>query len=208
MQASPYDTYTYEIIGSDDPDDIGMNFVVSMPRTKRFVGIKLEDYVRLTASQKHVAKPQKFLTATPGVPSSYPVNYNDVPYYKDSKHPFLEGRDLNGGNTFEMVGTGGSTTRSISLASSTSSTTTVEVGVETELVATIMGVKAGVGFNYNHTDESTHTIGQELMVEGTVPGLPSLNDPKHPQFNWNIVWFYVNDEGGVYPVINYEVTKR
>ena len=213
MQASPFDTYTYEIIDSDDPDDIGMNFVVSIPRDKRFVSINLEDYVRLTASQKHVSKPQKFLTATPGVPSSYPVNYDEVPYYKGNNLtglicPFLEGRDLNGGNTYEMVGTGGSTTRSISLANSSSTTTTVEVGVETELVATLMGVKAGVGFNYNHTNENTHTIGQELTVEGTVPGLPSLSDPEHPQFNWNIVWFYVKDDGGIYPVVNYAVTKK
>ena len=80
--------------------------------------------------------------------------------------------------------------------------------METELVATLMGVKAGVGFNYNHTNENTHTIGQELTVEGTVPGLPSLSDPEHPQFNWNIVWFYVKDDGGIYPVVNYAVTKK
>ena len=107
-----------------------------------------------------------------------------------------------------MTGTGASTSRSISLATSDSHTTTVEVGVETELVGTLMGIKAGVGFNYNHTNESTHTIGEELTVEGTVPGLPSLNDPDHPQFNWNIVWFYVKDEGGVYPVVNYAVTEK
>ena len=84
----------------------------------------------------------------------------------------------------------------------------MEIGVEMELVATMNGVKAGVGFNYNHTNENTHTIGKEFAVSGTVPGLPSLNDPEHPQFNWNIVWFYVKDEGGVYPVVNYAVTEK
>ena len=210
MHATPFDTYTYEIIGSDDPDDLGTEFVLSMPRTRRFVGLKLEDYVRLMGSQKHVAKPQKYLTATPGVPSSYPPLYDTKSslYYVNDKHPFLQGHDLNGGNSYEMTGTGASTSRSISLATSDSHTTTVEVGVETELVGTLMGIKAGVGFNYNHTNESTHTIGEELTVEGTVPGLPSLNDPDHPQFNWNIVWFYVKDEGGVYPVVNYAVTEK
>ncbi len=208
MQAMPYDTYTYEIIGSDEPDDIGMNFVVSMPRTRRFVGVKLEDYVRLTADQKGVAKPQKYLTATPGVPSSYPVNYKDLPMFIDNDHPFLQGKDANDGETYEMAGTGGFTTRSISLATSDSNTKTVKVGVETELVATIMGVKAGVGFSYNNTNETTHTIGKEFIVSGSVPGLPSLKDPKYPQFNWNIVWYYVKDEGGIYPVVNYAVTER
>ena len=51
MQASPYDTYTYEIIASDEPDDIGMNFVVSIPRDRRFVNLTLEDYIRFTADQ-------------------------------------------------------------------------------------------------------------------------------------------------------------
>ena len=208
MHATPYDTYTYEIIGSDEPDDLGAAFIVSMPRTRRITGVKLEDYVRLTADQKGVSRPQRHLTATPGVPSSYPVNYNNYPKFVDKGHPFLQGRDLNGGEIYEMVGTGGGTTRSISLATSDYDSNSVEVGVETELVATLMGVKAGVGFNYNHTNETTHTIGNEFVVSGTVPGLPSLSDPEHPQFNWNIVWYYVKDDGGVYPVINYAVTEK
>ena len=207
MQATPYDNYTYKIVKSDEIDDIGTTFVVSMPRTRVFVGLRLEDYVRLMSSQKNVAKPQRHLTSIPGHPFTYPENYDNVPMYVSDKYPFLKGRDLDGGNTNEMVGTGSSTSRSISLATSDSKTTSVEVGVETELVGTLMGVKAGVGFNYNHTNENTHTIGEELTVEGSVPGLPSLSDAEHPQFRWNLVWYYVKDAGGVYPVINYIVTR-
>ena len=208
MHATPYDTYTYEIVDSDNPDDLGTTFVMSMPRTRRFIGLKLEDYVRLTASQRGVSRPQRVLYGTPGVPSSYPPNYNDYISFGSKKYPFMSGQDLNGGNTYEMVGTGGSTTRTLSLQRDTTSTSTVEIGNEIELVATVGGVKAGLGFNYNHTDESSHVFGEEFTVAGTVPGLPSLNDPEHPQFNWNIFWFYVKDEGGVYPVINYAVTER
>ena len=210
MQATPFDTYRYEIVSSDNPDEVGTEFVVSMPRTRRFVNIKLEDYVRLTASQKGVAKPQRYLTATPGVPSSYPPLYNPNSglYYVNDEHPFLQGKDPNTGSTFGMAGTGKGSTRAISLETSDSKTTSVEIGVEMELVANVNGVKAGVGFNYNHTNEHTHTIGKELTVSGTVPGLPSLSDSKYPQFNWNIYWYYVKDEGGVYPVINYAVTEK
>ena len=210
MQATPFDTYRYEIVSSDNPDEIGTEFVVSMPRIRRFVPLTLEDYVRLTASQKGVAKPQRYLTATPGVPSSYPPLYdpNSGKYFVNDEHPFLQGRDPNGGNTFGMAGTGKYSTRTISLATSDSKTTSVEIGVEMELVANVNGVKAGVGFNYNHTNEHSHTIGKELTVSGSVPGLPSMNDPEHPQFNWNIYWYYVKDEGGVYPVVNYAVTEK
>ena len=39
-----------------------------------------------------------------------------------------------------------------------------------------------------------------------MPGLPSVTD-EHPQFRWNLVWYYVKDANGeIYPVINYIVT--
>ena len=209
MHATPYDTYTYEIVDSDDPDDVGTTFVMSMPRERRFVGLMVDDYVRLTTSQKHVPRPQRFLFGKPGIPSSYPRNYDGyASIYGTKKYPFLCGRDLNHNESFEMVGTGGSSTRSLSLSRDSTSNTTVELGIETELVATVGGVKAGIGFNYNHTDESVHEFGENFTVAGTVPGLPSANDPEHPQFVWNIYWYYVNDEGGVYPVINYAVREK
>ena len=207
MHATPYDTYVYEVVDSDDPDDIGTEFIMSMPRTRRFVGLTIDDYKRLTASQRGVPKPQNYLKGTPGVPSSYPKNYDQ--YLNGSKkYPCLCGRDLNHKESFEMVGTGGSSTRSLSLRRDSTSNTTVDVGIETELVVTAGGAKVGVGFNYNHSDESVHQFGEDFTVAGTVPGLPSTNDPEHPQFNWNIYWYYVKDEGGVYPVINYAVREK
>ena len=211
MQATPYDVYTYEIIGSNDPDEMGTTFQVSMPRKRVFIGLALEDYVRLMASQKGVGKPQLHLTSTPGKPFTYPENYDYVPYIirNNDDYPFRKAHDLNGGETNEMVGTGGViATRSIEIESSTTHTTTVEIGVETELVGTLMGIKAGVGFNYNHTNESSHTFSEGLAVEGAVSGLPSNSDrKKYPQFRWNLVWYYVKDVNGeIYPVINYIVT--
>lgn len=50
----------------------------------------------------------------------------------------------------------------------------------------------------------THEIGSEFTVEGSVPGLPLVTD-EHPQFRWNLVWYYVKDQGGIYPVVNYVV---
>ena len=71
-----------------------------------------------------------------------------------------------------------------------------------------MGVKAGVGFNYNHTDESTHTVGNELSVGGTVPAQKVFSD-KYPAYHWNLLWYYVKDStsGEIYPIVNYVVTR-
>ncbi|MBQ3629996.1 MAG: hypothetical protein II949_02045, partial [Prevotella sp.] len=66
MQATPYDVYTYEIIGTDDPDEMGTEFVVAMPRQRTFIALGLQDYVRLTADQRGVGRPQDHLTSTPG----------------------------------------------------------------------------------------------------------------------------------------------
>ena len=112
------------------------------------------------------------------------------------------------GYTNEQVpeGTGNSATRSLSMATSDSKTKSVSLEVETELVATVGGAKAGVGFNYGHTKENTHTIGQEFSVGGTVSGVPD-DDNSYKRFRWNVVWYYVKDAGGIYPVVNYIVTR-
>ena len=212
MQAALHDVYTYEIIGATDPDEIGTTFQVSMPRGRYFTHLALDDYVRLMASQKGVAKPQKHLTSTPGQPFTYPENYDYVPgiIRNNDDYPFMKAHDMSGGETLEMLGTGGGiATRSIEIESTTTHTNGVEIGVETELVGTLMGIKAGVGFNYNHTHESSHIIGEGSSVEGSVAGLPSGTDvEKYPRFKWNLVWYYVKDSNGeIYPVVNYIVTR-
>ena len=212
MQAKPYDVYTYEIIGTNDPDEMGTTFQVSMPRERVFVGLGLADYVRLMADQKGVAKPQLHLTSTPGKPFTYPENYDYVPYIirNNDDYPFMKAHQLGGDETLELLGTGGSiATRSIEIESTTTHTNSVEIGVETELVGTLMGIKAGVGFNYNHTHESSHSIGEGSSVEGSVAGLPTGTDlSQYPRFKWNLVWYYVKDGNGeIYPVVNYIVTR-
>lgn len=211
MQATPYDVYTYEIIGTDNPDEMGTTFQVSMPRTRTFIGLALDDYVKLMASQKHVPKPQKHLTSTPGKPFTYPESFDYLRgiIRNDDNYPFRMARDLNNKETLETVGTGGViATRSIEVEQTTTTTHSVEIGVETELVATVGNVKAGIGYNYNHTHESSHIIGTGFGVEGSVSGLPSNSDrKKYPQFRWNLGWYYVRDCGQIYPVVNYIVTR-
>ena len=56
MQATPFDTYRYEIFGSDDPDEEGLEFVVSMPRERAFVLMTLSKYVRLMAREEECGK--------------------------------------------------------------------------------------------------------------------------------------------------------
>ena len=209
MQAQFYDTYTYEITGSSDPDNIGLTVQVSAPRNREFVGMKLDDYVKLVGYQPGVARPQNYITSKPGFPFTYPTSADNLPgaIYNSDVFPFLIGRNSLNQEKPQITG-GTKVNRSMSLASSSSKTTSVEIGVETELVATVNNVKAGVGFNYNHTDESTHTVGSELSVGGTVPIQKVISD-EYPVYHWNILWYYVKDSnsGEIYPVVNYVVTR-
>jgi hypothetical protein len=123
----------------------------------------------------------------------------------NSNYPFLKGRNGSSENC-QGAGTGdGSYTRTISLEKYVSETKTVEFNVETELVGKVNGAKAGVGFNYGNSKETTRTLGSELFVEGTVPNVPSL---QYGQFYWNLVWYYVKDGKNIYPVVNYIVSNR
>lgn len=205
LRATLYDTYTYRVVDSGDPDDLGMTFRVSMPRSSDYISLNLQDYVLLMGNRWDVAKPQRVLTSTPGDPWSYPNNYNGFPYaIKDNDDfPFLKGR-VDNSETGQWVGSG-TATRSISLEKYVSETKTVEFNIETELVGKAAGAKAGVGFNYGNSKETTRTIGSELNVEGTVPGLPSVASSEYKSFHWNLVWYYVNDDGHIYPVVNYIV---
>ena len=208
LTARLYDTYIYRIIDSGDPDDLGMTFQVSMPRQNTFqTSLALEDYVLLMGNSWDVARPQDVLTSTPGDPWSYPSSYGSFPYaiMNNSNYPFLKGRNGSSENC-QGAGTGdGSYTRTISLEKYVSETKAVEFNVETELVGKVNGAKAGVGFNYGNSKETTRTLGSELFVEGTVPNVPSL---QYGQFYWNLVWYYVKDGKNIYPVVNYIVSNR
>lgn len=210
MEATPYDCYTYEITNSGNPDDIGMTFVLSMPRKRTIVPISFSDYELLMGNQRNAAHPNRVITAKAGDPWSYPSNFKDDRYIirHNNDYPFLMGM-VNGTATSQSAGSGsGYATRSISLEKNHSETSSVEIGMETELVGKVNGVKAGVGFNYSHNKENTRTIGSELTVEGTVPALPSIFDPNHKNFFWNLVWYYVRDGKEIYPVVNYIVTPK
>ncbi|MBO5591870.1 MAG: hypothetical protein J5913_02790 [Prevotella sp.] len=210
MEATPYDCYTYEIVSSGNPDDIGMTFVLSMPCQRTVVPISFSDYELLLGNQPNAAHPNRVITAKAGDPWSYPRNFKDDPYIirHNNNYPFLMGM-VNGTATSQSAGSGsGYVTRSISLEKNHSETSSVEIGMETELVGKVNGVKAGVGFNYSHNKENTRTIGSELTVEGTVPTLPTMFDPNHKNFFWNLVWYYVRDGKEIYPVVNYIVTEK
>lgn len=207
MQVSPFDTYTYRIIASDNPDDLGGEVQLSSPLPRMFLGLKLADYNRMTADQKNVPNLSHYFSHTPGKPFSYPDDEAFITSQAENPH-FMWGRDANNNTAVVSCGTGGFTTRTISMQKDTTKANSETYGFELELVTIWgVGVKAGAGFGYDHTNETSHTVSETHEVSAQVSGVESANDPEHPLFRWNFVWYKECLEGQEFPVITYMVKK-
>lgn len=207
MQVSPFDTYTYRIIASDDPDELGGEVQLSSPLPRMFLGLKLEDYNRMTADQHNVPNLSRYFKHTPGDPFSYP---NEEIYFTSrAENPqFMWGRDASGNTAVVSCGSTGSTTRTITIQNDTTTANSATYGFDVELVTTWgVGVKAGAGFGYGHTNETSHTVSQTHEVSAEVKGIPSAYDAEHPMFRWNFVWYKECLRGQEFPVVTYMVQR-
>lgn len=206
MQVSPYDTYTYRIIASDNPDEIGGLIQISSPLPRMFLGLTLDDYTRMTADQKNVPNLSGYFQHIPGQPFTYPSD--ELMIHSQAANPcFMWGRDASNNTAVVSCGAGGFTSRSISMQNDTTTSNSQSYGFELELVVTLGNVKAGAGFGYNHTNETSHTVSETHEVSAQVNGLPSANDAEHPMFRWNFVWYKESLNGQEFPVIQYMVKR-
>lgn len=80
--------------------------------------------------------------------------------------------------------------------------------VETELVLSVGCAKAGYGFCYNNTNETTHEESSGFSVSACVPALaPGDNNPNRTLFMWNLFWYKYRVGNQTFPVVNYVVKK-
>lgn len=149
MQVTPYTLYTYEITNAKDSDEIGGKYQVAIPGKSRTIGLALSDYEALVGNAPGVPYLGNVFKHTIGNPFSYP------------KPGTIDGWNVMWGNgkddSYVTTGSGGATTREISIEMSTSGSTGFSFSNETELVVTAGCVKAGVGFGYNRSNEVSHS---------------------------------------------------
>ena len=205
MQVTPYDTYTYEVIEAENIDQLGNELTLSIPGQTMTVGLALRDYEYLMADTKGAPRLRQLFKHTIGDPFSYPRSNEDI-------HTNVKGSTIMWGNgrwdDWVTTGSGGSVIREISLDESTSESASFSFSVETELVGTVMGVKAGAGFGYGNTNETTHEEGQGFTVSACVPGLAPNDNSGRTFFDWNMCWYKYTLNGQTFPVVNYIVKKR
>ncbi|MGM9711086.1 MAG: FISUMP domain-containing protein [Prevotella sp.] len=206
MQVTPYDTYTYEVVDAANVDQIGNEVVLSTPQETMTVGLALTDYERLMADDKNAPNLREVFKHQIGDPFSYPKSNEQI------KSNVLGSEVLWGNGQWDSwvtTGSGGSVIREISLDESTAESAAFTFSVETELVVTALGAKAGAGFGYGNTNETTHEESKGFTVSACVPGLaPGDQSPNRSFFDWNLCWYKYKLAGQTFPVVNYVVKKR
>ena len=206
MQVTPYDNYTYEVVASDNVDEIGGLLNLSIPQKPMTVGLALSDYDYLMADNKNAPDLHEVFSHTVGDPFSYPSTADKV----KTNVPGSEILWGNGQwNDFVTTGSGGSNIREIALDNSTATSAAFSFSVESELVVTAFCAKVGAGFGYGNTNETTHEESQGFSVSACVPGLaPGDKNPNRSFFDWNLCWYKYKLAGQTFPVVNYVVKKR
>lgn len=203
LSATFFDTYTYEVIQSGNPDDIGGLLTISLPGEQRTMGMTLNDYERLTADNPTVPNLRQLFKHKVGFPFTYPSAKNQIQTNVSGSSvlwamPFA-------GQEFVSVGSGTDVNRSITLDEETVQTSAFSFGMEMELVATVGTVKAGAGFGYNNTNASSHTEGKGHSIAGHVSGLQSIGDSGLADYRWTVCWYKYKLGGQTFPVIQYVV---
>jgi uncharacterized protein (TIGR02145 family) len=231
LSAYYYDHYTYEAVAGN-PDILGSKMNISIPYGYEMMRITLDDYNRVRADREDIPDVNPFfkvyditqlgggwttLNGTsviqPGYPFSYPKKATDIingysfkrykPTCDDAGtivHDWLE-------VGFVGIGSGGATEQQI----------TVQEGLLTEDVVkrstTVEQSSTWGWYNSGHTDGGNKEIARGfevingLTVGGQVSGLRSLGENGLPNFKFNLVWYYGNANGNVFPVVNYLVKE-
>lgn len=204
LQVTPFDLYTYEVTASGNPDEIGGEVNLSIPRKPITLGLSLEDYDSYMCDAPGTPNLHNVLRHTVGNPFTYPSSPDQLCANAGGQVLWGNGK----WDDFITTGSGGSTEREITLETSTAQSAGFSFSVENELVVTAGCVKAGVGFGYGNSNETTHEETSGFTVSGMVPGLKSGDrNPARPFFDWNLCWYKCKLAGQTFPVVNY-VVKR
>ncbi len=198
MQVTPYTLYTYEITNAENPDEIGGEYHVAIPGKPKTIGLGLADYEALVADAPGAPYLGNVFKHTIGDPFSYPKPGD----YMGWDTMWGDGK----ADSYVSTGSGGATTREISIETSSSEETGFSFSNETELVVSAGCVKVGAGFGYNRSNRVSHSETKGFAVSASVPGLVvGDTNPNRKFFDWNLCW-YCNSAGGqTFPVVNYVV---
>jgi len=200
----PYDVYKYTVTTHPDPAMIGVDVVVSMPRSPVTLQVERGFYNANVAHGGPLVNSLVF-THNAGNPSSYPSSSakDSIMSKYSSILPLRWAYDF--GPTSVGQG-GGDTTLEINIATESGLGGAIGVEVEFEAQATLGFVVAG--FSVGVSTESSLQIvhGQESTYTGTVANLPTSTFAAN-YYSWGLFTYVMDDHpsGQQFEVLNYWV---
>ena len=203
----PYDIYTYIITSHPDPNVMGNEIVVSMPRSPVTLQVERSFYNANVAHGGPLIDSSVF-NHSAGDPTSYPnsiekdtivSNYYSDPLFTPSQWAYEFGP--------VSVGQGGGDT-SLEINVATESGLGVAVGVEAEfeLEATAGVIVAGFSIGISNETSLQISHGSESTYSGAVANLPSTEFAAN-SYDWGLFTYVMDDHasGQKFEIINFWV---
>jgi len=195
----PYDQYTYRIVSHPNPEAIGKEFILSVPREPRTFQVERSFYnANVLDASSRIG--DSVFTHTIGDPTTYPTDAD--------RNTILNrfGGFQDGPRDVDLAGSRNAT---IDVAQETGASTTLAVSYEKTLKVTGGNVMGG----YSVGSESTATLGFTIGSSTTYSGTVGAVDPTSGAFNsndlyaWGIMAYTqdVHESGQQFQVINYWV---
>jgi hypothetical protein len=192
----PIDQYTYTIVSHPNPELVGGEVVVSLPREPITVLTRREFYNQaITPEAFHVD--ERVFEHVPGDPTSYPNRVEQSTLL--SQYEGIQSREVDVGEGGGSVSVGVSVYEETSMGSSYSWNASVDIKATAGVVVT------GMSIGYGEGKTVTLSSGSETNYTGTVGNLDAENFTANP-YSFGLFSYVYSDPGGQqFEVLNYWV---
>ena len=194
----PIDQYTYTIVSHPNPELVGGEVVVSLPREPITVLTRRAFYNEaITPDAFHVD--DRVFEHLPGDPTSYPNRAEQATLL--SQYEGIRSREVDVGEG------GGSVSVGVSVYEETSSGSSYNWNASVDVKATAGVVVTGMSIGYGEGKTVTLSSGSETNYTGTVGNLDAENFTANP-YSFGLFSYVYSDTGGQqFEVLNYWVNQ-
>lgn len=197
-EATKYDNYKYEITSHPDPDLVGTNMTIDVPR-EMMIYKETIDYFNANNGDSYDIGSETF-KHTPGKVWSYPTATDKM----------MTLNNYVGWESTPVAVGQGAGTNTVTLDLSTEETTeeSLTMGVEMEAGASVGGVGFSASSGMFTTNTHSITVGESTIYQGTVGDIESTKEYEKYSYNFGMfVYNYRRSPSVAYQVINYWVQE-